>query len=75
MAPTHVSQLAATLSWFLLFISLTTTWFETVEAQPSPKVQDRITQAIKAVTPHTRDIDYTKFVNVFIGTDNFGDVW
>lgn len=49
-------------------------WLTVVEAQPSPKVQKRITAAIKDATNST-NIDYTKFVNVFIGTDNFGDVW
>ncbi|TCD68040.1 hypothetical protein EIP91_011584 [Steccherinum ochraceum] len=43
------------------------------EAQPSPKVQKRISAAIKAAGNDT-NLDYTKFVNVFIGTDNFGDV-
>lgn len=46
-----------------------------VHAQPSPKVQRRITQAIKAAANATENIDYTQFVNVFIGTDNDGDVW
>lgn len=50
-------------------------WLALVGAQPSPKVQRRIAQAIKAVTNTTSNIDYTEFVNVFIGTDNFGDVW
>lgn len=44
-------------------------------AQPSPKVQQRIGAAIKAAANATSDIDFTQFVNVFIGTDNFGDVW
>ena len=46
-----------------------------VLAQPSPKVQKRISAAIKAAANETSDIDYTQFVNVFIGTDNDGDVW
>ena len=50
-------------------------WIALVEAQPSPKVQKGITAAIKAAANTTSDIDYTQFVNVFIGTDNFGDVW
>ncbi|KAL4242672.1 Peptide-N(4)-(N-acetyl-beta-glucosaminyl)asparagine amidase [Abortiporus biennis] len=45
-----------------------------VQAQPSPKVQQRITKAIKAAANATEPVDYTQFVNVFIGTDNFGDV-
>ncbi|KJA20050.1 glycoside hydrolase family 92 protein [Hypholoma sublateritium FD-334 SS-4] len=44
-----------------------------VFAQPSPNVQKRISQAIAAASNQT-DIDYTAFVNPFIGTDNFGDV-
>ena len=45
-------------------------------AQPSPQVQKRITQAIKAAANlSSNEIDYTEFVNVFIGTDNDGDVW
>ena len=46
-----------------------------VHAQPSPEVQKRISAAIKGAARNTTDIDYTQFVNVFIGTDNFGDVW
>jgi hypothetical protein len=47
-----------------------------VHAQPSPQVQKRITKAIKAAANlSSSEIDYTQFVNVFIGTDNFGDVW
>ncbi|THH33315.1 hypothetical protein EUX98_g870 [Antrodiella citrinella] len=48
------------------------TWHPAVQAQPSPQVQERITAAIKAA--NSTNIDYTKFVNVFIGTDNYGDV-
>ncbi|KAI0063500.1 glycoside hydrolase family 92 protein [Artomyces pyxidatus] len=44
-----------------------------VHAQPSPDVQKRISAAIKAAANET-NIDYTAFVNPFIGTDNFGDV-
>ena len=73
MAPIHPSKLSTTLACFLLLTLAP--WFHTVEAQPSPKVQQRITNAIKSVTPNTKNIDYTEFVNVFIGTDNFGDVW
>lgn len=47
-----------------------------VHAQPSPEVQKRISAAIKAAgNSNSTSIDYTQFVNVFIGTDNFGDVW
>lgn len=46
-----------------------------VLAQPSPQVQKRISAAIKTAANATSDIDYTQFVNVFIGTDNDGDVW
>ncbi|KII92737.1 glycoside hydrolase family 92 protein [Plicaturopsis crispa FD-325 SS-3] len=46
-----------------------------VNAQPSPKVQERITAAIKAAANASPgDVDYTTFVNPFIGTDNDGDV-
>ncbi|KIP11580.1 glycoside hydrolase family 92 protein [Phlebiopsis gigantea 11061_1 CR5-6] len=45
-----------------------------VLAQPSPQVQKRISAAIKTAANATSDIDYTQFVNVFIGTDNDGDV-
>ncbi|KAF9010673.1 glycoside hydrolase family 92 protein [Cyathus striatus] len=44
-----------------------------VHAQPSPKQQKRISQAIKAAANQPNP-DYTAFVNPFIGTDNFGDV-
>jgi hypothetical protein len=41
----------------------------TTYAQPSPKVQERITAAIKAAQEsNSTDIDYTAFVNPFIGT-------
>lgn len=47
-----------------------------VQAQPSPAVQKRISAAIKeAGESNSTSVDYTEFVNVFIGTDNFGDVW
>ncbi|KAF8902926.1 glycoside hydrolase family 92 protein [Gymnopilus junonius] len=45
-----------------------------VQAQPSPNVQKRISQAIAAASKNPSNIDYTTFVNPFIGTDNFGDV-
>lgn len=41
-----------------------------VFAQPSPNVQKRISQAIAAASSQT-DIDYTAFVNPFIGTGMF----
>ena len=62
------------LSWLLAACLAVGAWLPLVEAQPSPNVQKRITAAIKAAA-HSHNIDYTKFVNVFIGTDNFGDVW
>ncbi|KAH6906322.1 hypothetical protein BKA70DRAFT_406060 [Coprinopsis sp. MPI-PUGE-AT-0042] len=45
-------------------------------AQPSPSLQSRISAAIQAASNKT-DLDYTEFVNPFIGTDtvNYGDVW
>ena len=47
-----------------------------VRGQPSPDVQRRISAAIQnASESHSPVVDYTQFVNVFIGTDNFGDVW
>ncbi|KAL1728271.1 glycoside hydrolase family 92 protein [Schizophyllum commune] len=42
-------------------------------AQPAPELQERISQAIEAAANETNP-DYTSFVNVFIGTDNYGDV-
>ena len=55
----------------------TSCWgFGLVNAQPSPQVQERISAAIKKAASLPADkVDYTEFVNVFIGTDNFGDVW
>ncbi|KAJ7594497.1 glycoside hydrolase family 92 protein, partial [Mycena floridula] len=44
-----------------------------IHAQPSPNVQKRISAAIKDAANETSP-DYTRFVNPFIGTDNFGDV-
>ena len=38
-----------------------------VRAQPSPEVQRRITAAIEA-SANASTIDYTAFVNLFIGT-------
>ncbi|KAF5338528.1 hypothetical protein D9611_013248 [Ephemerocybe angulata] len=42
-------------------------------AQPSPKIYERIQAAIKAA-PNQTEIDYTQFVNPFIGTSNYGNV-
>lgn len=39
-----------------------------VHAQPSPEVQARISAAIKAAANATGTLDYTAFVNPFIGT-------
>ncbi|KAI0298528.1 glycoside hydrolase family 92 protein [Russula brevipes] len=60
------SSLASSLAFFVAVCSV-------ARAQPSPNVQRRISAAIKATT-HAPIIDYTAFVNPFIGTDNFGDV-
>ncbi|KAL5507031.1 hypothetical protein ACEPAH_6487 [Sanghuangporus vaninii] len=50
--------------------------FSTVTAQPSPEVQSRIETAIEAAANATNgtELDYTAFVNPFIGTDNYGNV-
>ncbi|KAF8199830.1 glycoside hydrolase family 92 protein [Mycena galopus ATCC 62051] len=59
-----------------LFLLSTVGLLLSVNAQPAPSVQADIAAAIKhagsanATTP----VDYTAFVNPFIGTDNFGDV-
>lgn len=47
-----------------------------VWAQPSPDVQKRIDQAIQDAANKT-SLDYTAFVNPFIGTGavTYGDVW
>ncbi|OJT07402.1 hypothetical protein TRAPUB_1722 [Trametes pubescens] len=58
--------------WLLAAVSC----WSSVHAQPSPQVQKDISAAIKkAASSHSAEVDYTQFVNVFIGTDNFGDVW
>lgn len=49
--------------------------FRYVNSQPSPAVQKRISAAIQHAGSNSTNVDYTQFVNVFIGTDNFGDVW
>ncbi|KAJ7646924.1 glycoside hydrolase family 92 protein [Roridomyces roridus] len=46
----------------------------TARAQPAPSVQAGIAAAIKNAANATGPLDYTAFVNPFIGTDNFGDV-
>ncbi|CAK5281274.1 unnamed protein product [Mycena citricolor] len=45
-----------------------------VRAQPAPSVQAGIAAAIKRASTASGPLDYTAFVNPFIGTDNFGDV-
>ena len=54
---------------FLLLGSLLYSLFvvDLASAQPSPDVQKRISAAIKAAANET-NIDYTAFVNPFIGT-------
>lgn len=46
-----------------------------VRTQPSPAVQERISAAIASAAADPSNVDYTSLVNVFIGTDNYGDVW
>ena len=61
---------------FLLLLQCAVLWVGSVTAQPASSVQKGITAAIRAAANATSgNVDYTKFVNVFIGTDNFGDVW
>ncbi|OBZ71008.1 hypothetical protein A0H81_09134 [Grifola frondosa] len=55
------------------FLFVATSLLSLAYAQPSPDVQKRISAAIKNAANAT-NVDYTEFVNVFIGTDNFGDV-
>ncbi|KAH9946931.1 glycoside hydrolase family 92 protein [Amylocystis lapponica] len=57
-------------AWWLL---AATSVLRRVPAQPSPVVQQRISAAIEKAANAT-SIDYTEFVNVYIGTDNYGDV-
>lgn len=54
-------------------ILLLQAFFVTTVAQPSPEVQQRIFQAI-AGAGNSSEIDYSAFVNPFIGTDNDGNV-
>ncbi|KAL5528179.1 hypothetical protein ACEPAF_7315 [Sanghuangporus sanghuang] len=56
-----------------LVLSFYLSYLASVNAQPSPEVQRRISAAIAAAGNAT-EIDYSDFVNPFIGTDNFGDV-
>ena len=46
-----------------------------VRAQPSPVVQERISAAIASAAADPNNVAYTSLVNVYIGTDNYGDVW
>ncbi|KAE9392262.1 glycoside hydrolase family 92 protein [Gymnopus androsaceus JB14] len=55
------------------FIQLLVLSAALVYAQPSPEVQQKISAAIAAAANESNP-DYTSFVNVFIGTDNDGDV-
>ncbi|TFK70589.1 glycoside hydrolase family 92 protein [Pluteus cervinus] len=58
----------------LASVVLTTTW-GAVRAQPDPAQQLRVEAAIRAAaTANHAKLDYTAFVNPFIGTDNYGDV-
>ncbi len=61
--------------FLFIFLHCAILWVSSVNAQPDPKVQKGITAAIRAAANSTGSVDYTKFVNVYIGTDNFGDVW
>jgi hypothetical protein len=58
-----------------LLLLITAGLLSPVNAQPAPSVQAGITAAIKSAANATGPLDYTAFVNPFIGTDNFGDVW
>ncbi|KAF7376507.1 Glycoside hydrolase family 92 protein [Mycena sanguinolenta] len=57
-----------------LFLLSTAGLLLSANAQPAPSVQAGITAAIKNAANATGPLDYTAFVNPFIGTDNFGDV-
>lgn len=59
-------------SWVLTWTILSFNPSHLVNAQPSPELQKRITAAIADAKNATGPLDYTKFVNVFIGTDNDG---
>ena len=69
------SNFVGALARLCLVAVVATPWLSVVRAQPSPQVQQRISAAIKAAANATSEVDFTQFVNVFIGTDNFGDVW
>lgn len=66
--------MAAPAQFFVFAIAILYALTTSVWAQPSPQVQKRISAAIKAAAT-AKNVDYTQFVNVFIGTDNDGDVW
>lgn len=59
---------------FLFFPSLLAASALHVGAQQSPEVQQKISAAIAAAA-NTKKVDYTAFVNPFIGTDRSGNVW
>ncbi|KAF7294030.1 Glycoside hydrolase family 92 protein [Mycena kentingensis (nom. inval.)] len=59
---------------FLATVGLLLLSRDFVDAQPAPSVQAGITAAIKAAANATGPLDLTQFVNVYVGTDNFGDV-
>jgi hypothetical protein len=75
LAPGFDKSLCA--SWFvlhsyLIMLSLSTVFFASllsgiVHAQPSPKLQQRISAAIQAAK-NSSNLDFTAFVNPFIGT-------
>ncbi|EAU91164.2 glycosyl hydrolase [Coprinopsis cinerea okayama7 len=56
---------------YLIFALELSPWL--AHAQPSPALQKRITEDIEAAADAT-ELDYTAFVNPFIGTANFGNV-
>lgn len=55
------------MSGSLAFFSLLAILVSSVSSQPSPDVQERISNAIRAAGNQTNP-DYTAFVNPFIGT-------
>jgi hypothetical protein len=60
---------------FCCWLLIATIFVSVVQAQPSPQVQQRIDKAIKDAANKT-NLDYTAFVNPFIGTGlTYGDVW
>jgi hypothetical protein len=52
---------------FVAFAALAVTLTQ-VSAQPSPDVQRNITAAIRAAATANGTVDYTQFVNPFVGT-------